>query len=371
MRICVDIQAAVTQRAGVGRYTQSLVTHLGPLAGEDELVLFYFDFQRRGVTFATPHAVQRAIRWCPGRVVQRAWRTLRWPPFDWFAGPADLYHFPNFTIPPVRGGRHVVTMHDMSFLRWPQFAERRNLRYLSATVHRTVAAADAILTLSRFSAGEIHELLGVPLDRIFPVYMGVPEGWGPADRAALAAFRRRHGLDRPYLLTVSTLEPRKNIPLLVDMFERLEAFDGDLVIAGMRGWQAEPILARMKTSPRADRIRYLDYVADEELPLLYSGAELFLIASHYEGFGMPPVEAMACNTPVVSSLGGALPEVLGDAAVLVEDFDPDRWAHTVASLLGDPDRRRALAAAGRRRAAAYTWTETARQTWDVYRKVLA
>ena len=369
MKICVDIQAAVTQRAGVGRYTQALVTHLGPLAAGDQLSLFYFDFQRQGLSFAVPGARLRAVRWCPGRWAQAAWRTVRWPPFDWFAGQANLYHFPNFTIPPLGRGRKLVTIHDLSFLRFPQFAERRNLQYLSATIRRTVAAADAVLTVSRFSAAEIHDLLHVDASRIFPIYNGVAEHLRPADRGAVAALRRQYGLERPYLLTVSTLEPRKNIPFLLDVFERLAAFDGDLVITGMRGWQYEPILARLRASPLADRIRYLDYVPEEDMPRLYSGAELFLSASHYEGFGMPPVEAMACGTPVVSSTGGALPEVLGEAAVLIAGFEVERWAQAVTALLGDAERRRALAAAGRRQAAPYTWEEAARQTWAVYRQV--
>ena len=369
MRICIDIQAAVSQRAGVGRYTQQLVEHLGPLAGDDGLALFYFDFRRQGLPFAVPAADPRAVRWCPGRLIQQAWKRLHWPPFDWFAGPADVYHFPNFAIPPLTRGKRVVTIHDMSFLRFPEFAEPRNLRYLSRVIHRTAREADAIITDSAFSASEIRALLGVAPDRIHAIHLGVDPRCAPAAPAAVAALRGRLGLERPYLLTVGTVEPRKNLPLLIEAFERMAAFDGDLVMAGMPGWKYAPILERMRTSARAARIRYLQYVPDDALPALYTGAEIFLLASHYEGFGLPPLEAMACGTPVVSSTGGSLPEVLGDAAVLIDGCDAAHWAQSIGRVLADAGQRRDLSARGRRQAARYGWQETARKTWEVYRSV--
>jgi glycosyltransferase involved in cell wall biosynthesis len=369
MRICVDIQAAVAQRAGVGRYTQQLVEHLGEAAGVDRLSLFYFDFQRGGLSFPTPHAEQRAVRWCPGRLAQQAWKRWNWPPFDWFAGPADLYHFPNFTIPPLSRGRKVVTIHDMSFVRFPEFTEERNLRHLTTVIRHTADQADAIITVSHFSAAEVESLLNVPRERIHPIHLGVSSAYGRPTADRIEAMRRRYGLSRPYLLTVGTLEPRKNLPFLVDVFEDLKTFDGDLVVAGMRGWKFEPILERLRTSAKSARIRYLEYVDEADLPALYAAAELFVLTSHYEGFGLPPLEAMACGTPVVSSTGGSLPEILGQAAVTLPTFDRSLWAEAVTRLLGDTARRASLTRAGLQHAAGFTWRETARRTFDVYRKV--
>lgn len=369
MRICVDIQPALSQRAGIGRYTRHLVQHLGEFAGEDELSLFCFDFSRRGLDFEAPRTRIQAVRWCPGRIAQQAWKRLHWPPYNWFAGPADLYHFPNFVIPPLTRGGSIVTIHDMSFIRHPEFAEPKNLRYLSATIRRTAHKADAIVTDSKFSAMEIQDLLGIPAGRVFPIHLGVAPECRPPSPDDIANTRRILDLDRPYLLTVGTIEPRKNLPLLVEAFEQLKDFDGDLVVAGMTGWKFEPILDRIKTSSAASRIRLLSYVPDGELPGLYAGAAVFAIPSVYEGFGLPPLEAMACGTPVVSSRGGSLPEVLGDAAILVEEFNAGAWATALQSLLSDAALRTRLVAAGLRHAAQFTWRETARQTWNVYRQV--
>ncbi len=369
MRICIDIQAAVAQRAGVGRYTQQLVEHLGETAGADDLSLFYFDFQRRGLSFPTPNAGQHAVRWCPGRVAEQAWKRLYWPPFNWFAGKADLYHFPNFTIPPLSRGRKVVTIHDMGFVRFPEFTEERNLRHLTSVIHRTAAQADAIITVSRFSGAEVASLLKVSPDRIHPIHLGISPSYTRPPRDHIEAMRRRYGITRPYLLTVGTVEPRKNMPFLIDVFEGLKDFDGDLVIAGMRGWKFEPILERFRSSSQAARIRYLEYVAEADLPALYAGAEVFALTSHYEGFGLPPLEAMACGTPVISSNGGSLPEVLGSAALTLPVSDRTQWVQALSRLLTDTTQRQALAQAGLRHAAGFSWHETARKTWDVYRKV--
>ena len=369
MRVCLDVQAAIAQRAGVGRYTLLLAQHLATVAGTDGLTLLYFDFKGAGALADLPKALHRRIAWCPGRVAQWAWKTLRWPPVECFAGRMDVFHGPNFILPPVRRARTVVTIHDVSFLRHPEFTEERNLRYLTARIHDTAARADAVITDSRFSAGEIVALLGVPPERVHPIHLGIGDAFRPAPTQDVEQMRARLGLRRPYLLSVGTLEPRKNIPFLVEVFEQMQKADLDLVIAGGLGWKYDAILARIQKSPRRSAIRLLHYVEDRQLPALYTGAECLLHTSIYEGFGFPPLEAMACGTPVISSTGGSLPEVLGDAAVLLAEPDAAQWAARTLSLLNDPQGSARLALAGRQQAARYSWPDTARKTWDVYREV--
>lgn len=366
----MDIQAGVAQRAGVGRYVQKLVEQLGACAAAaDEVRLFFFDFQRKGLPLAAPGTIQRACRWLPGRYVQAAWKRLNFPPFDWLAGAADVYHFPNFIVPPLTRGKSVVTIHDVSFLRFPDAAEPRNLAYLTAKIRDTVARADAIITDSAFSGREIHELLGVPQEKIHPILLGLPSDFRRPSDSAIAVARQQLGLERPYILSVGTLEPRKNFPFLVEAFERLAGCEVDLVIAGMKGWKFEPILQRMQSSPCAARIKHLDYVPEELLAPLYAGAELFVFPSLYEGFGFTPLEAMACGTPALISANGSLPEVCGGGAETVPVLDADLWAQRMGALLSDQSARTTLTLKGTQHIARFSWQTAARQTWAVYRQV--
>lgn len=368
MKICLDIQAAVAQRAGVGRYVRLLAEHLNALHEPAcELSFHYFDFMRRGLSAELANS--RAIRWCPGRAAQLLWRAFNWPPYDLLAGRADLYHFPNFTAPPLRRGKCVVSIHDASFLRYPQFTEDRNLKYLLGSIGSTVRRADAIITISRFSASELEEFFPAARGKVIVIYPGVAEHMRPPAAEEINAFRKTRGLERPYLLTVGTIEPRKNLEFLFGTFEKMDSFNGDLVVAGRRGWKCAPIFERARSSPRSNSIRFLEDVSDSELAALYGGASLFMFPSLYEGFGFPPVEAMACGAPVISSTGGSLAEVLGDAAMLIEKHDANRWARDAQFLLHDASARKSLVEKGKLRAARYTWHQAARETMALYRRI--
>ena len=370
MKVCVDIQAALGQRAGVGRYVRELAAHLGAAAGGDEVVAFYFDFKRTGLADPPEGIAAKACRWVPGRVAQAAWKRIGFPPFDWFAGEADLYHFPNFVRPPLRrGARSAVTIHDVSFLRLPETTEERNLAWLTSQIHRTAERADAILTDSHFSAREIVELLGVAEEKVHPIWLGLPPFGPPPSREEARKMRKALGLEKRFFLTVGTIEPRKNVPFLVKVYEALADVDAELVLVGGMGWKTEATMRAIEESPRRDGIRMLRGVDDAHLAALYEGAAAFVFPTLYEGFGFPPLEAMARGTPVVAARNSSLPEVLGDAAEWVEGYDAEEWAAAVRSVLGDAEKASRLRAAGVERAGKFTWEETARRTWEVYRRV--
>ena len=370
MKVCLDIQAALGQRAGVGRYVRELLGHLGAGAGADRIAAFYFDFKRSGMEAVPPDVEMRACRWMPGRAAQAAWKRLGWPPYDWLAGAADLYHFPNFIRPPLsRGKKSVVTIHDVSFLRMPETTEAKNLAWLSAEIHRTAKSADAILTDSHFSAQEICELLPVPPEKVHPVWLGLPSFGPPPSPEAVTRTRKTLGLEKPYLLMVGTIEPRKNVPLLVKAYEALRGFDGDLVLVGGLGWKTGPTLRAISESPRQTGIKLLRNLGDEPLAALYAGAAAFVFPTRYEGFGFPPLEAMGRGTPVVAARNSSLPEVLGAAAEWVDGFDAEEWASKIGAVLGDSARAARLRAAGLEQAKKFTWAETARKTWEIYRRL--
>lgn len=369
MKVCIDIQAAVAQRAGVGRYTKSLVEHLGACRGNNELELFYFDFKRRGTPFPAPGTAFKRVGWCPGRLIQQAWKNLSFPPFEFFAGLADVYHFPNFIIPPLRHGRAVVTIHDVSFLRHPETTEERNLAYLQSKIAQTVERADAIITDSAFSAREIEELLHVSSGKLHPIHLGLSAQLKRPAEMEIQNKLVQLGIQDPYILFVGTLEPRKNIPFLIEIFEHMAPEELNLVIAGMRGWKYEPILERIQSSSRSRRIAYLEYVGDASLPALYAGARAFVFPSLYEGFGFTPLEAMTCGTPVISSPAGSLEEVLGDAAHLVPGYEVDEWVQAVSDVVADEGLAETLRNRGYDHVKQFSWEKTAQATWDVYRRV--
>lgn len=367
MKVCVDIQSAIGQTSGVGRYTRCLAEALPGEKHADQLGYFYFDFRRNGSPLYKLSVDERVVRWIPGRVVQKAWKTVNFPPFDWFSGKADLFHFPNFIRPPLAHGRSVVTIHDVSFLRFPEATEKKNLQYLTSCLSRTVKEADHIITDSHFSKKELCTLMPVCEEKVTPIHLGLP----PATHQSAGKENLPDKISgRPYLLMVGTIEPRKNHRFLFEVFEQLKSYDGLLVLAGMRGWREGPIFERLEHSAERNRIVYLDYVSDQQLATLYQHADAFVFPSLYEGFGFPPLEAMRFGTPVVSSSAGSLPEVLGDAAILCNEFDVELWVEQLHKVLDDTALREQLAERGKNHAQTFSWSRTAKETWDVYRMTM-
>ncbi len=371
MNIILDYQPAVQQRAGIGRYTRLLGRYLPDyLNVEDNLGLFYFDFKRKADVTDIPTDMLRPCRLVPGKIIEQLWKRRLPPKYNWLAGKADLYHFTNFIIPPIkRKAKTVVTICDMSFMRHPECAEARNLAYIRSRIADTVKRADSIVTISEFSKKEIEHFFPASTGKVSSIYLGIDQNFSAVGDSAVKSMRKRLGLERPYILAVGTLEPRKNYKFLIDVFEILDA-DVDLVIAGSPGWKYGPILDRIKVSSKESRIHCLNYVGDGDLAALYSGAELYVMTSLYEGFGFPPLEAMQCGVPVVSSRGGSLEEVLGDAAEIVPSFDAEEWAVALKRNLTDSALRSERSRLGFDVARRYRWEETARQTAEVYRDVL-
>ena len=373
MKICIDIQSAVAQRAGVGRYTKVLVENLIKNGHADQLKLFYFNFKKfESPIDNTDNIEMKPITYIPGQFVQKAWKTINFPTFDFFAGKADVYHFPNFIIPPVadKKGKKIVSIHDTSFIRFPQFTEEKNLKYITKKIKKTVERADKIITISHFSAEEIKTLLNVPEHKIAVTHLGISESFMPEDKhEAFLKVKEKTQIADPYILTLGTVEPRKNLLLAIEMFEKMKHFDGNLVIAGMLGWKYETIMEKIKESPKSKKIIYLNYVPDGLLSSLYSAASLYIIPSHYEGFGFPPVEAMACGTPVLSSKGGSLPEILGNAAEYAEFNAPEQWADKAEQIINTQSIQNDLIKKGIKQASKYRWSKTAEETWNIYQEL--
>jgi glycosyltransferase involved in cell wall biosynthesis len=372
MRIVIDYTPAALQGAGIGRYTRGLVDALLPLlAPEDQVTLL---FPRGPTPFArTDWPDQVAIRRLPlpDRYQTILWHRLQLPlPVEWVAGDADIFHAPNFLLPPVRRAKTLLTIHDLAFMVRPEYAWPDLRRFLEQAVPRSVARADHILADSQASRRDAIRFFDLSPERVTVVGAGVDSRFHPMDFGETAAVREKYGLDWPFVFSISTLEPRKNFDGLIRAFaqaRRQANLPHHLVIAGGKGWLYEDVFAAVEEESAGDFVHFPGFVPDEDLPALYNLADLFAFPSHYEGFGLPLLEALACGTPALASDTSSLPEIAGDAAYLVPVDDHEALVAGLIHLLTDDDAREALGALGPDQAARFTWEAAASRLYAVYR----
>jgi glycosyltransferase involved in cell wall biosynthesis len=371
LRVAVDATPLVTlggQRSGVGTFVAGA---LEALAARQDLDVRAYALTFRGRRVwrtVLPEGVRPVGVAVPARLVRAAWLRSSWPPLEWFAGRADVAHGTSFVAPPVRRGGAVVTVHDLTPVRFPEMVEADAAAF-PALVKAAVARGAFVHTPSRYVAREVVDLLGVPEERVVAVPHGTPHvSGGDAARGRAAA-----GAER-YVLAIGTIEPRKAYPDLIRAFAAVAARDPELrlVVAGRQGW-GSAAYARAVAELAPDvrpRVRATGWLPDQERNDLLAGAAVLAYPSRYEGFGLPPLEAMAAGVPVVASDAGSLPEVLGTAAPLVPVGDVDALAGALrATLALDGPAREAVIAAGRARAATFTWPACAAGLASLYRTV--
>ena len=366
MKVALELQPCCGKRSGIGTYVYELARHLKNQDGL-EFVGNLFNFRGREDTSSILSGVTMPIRenrlFAYG-VYRRLWDLL---PLDYgraFPGGADLTVFFNYVVPPRGAGKVMTTIHDMTYLRFPETVAARNLRRLNSGVARSVEQSERILTVSEFSKREIVELLGVSADKVSVVY-NAPSVAGGAVTARKYA--------EPYILYLGTIEPRKNLVRLIRAFELLKKeqdLPHKLIIAGGNGWNYETIYRAAEKCSASEEIIFTGYVGDEDKKGLYQYASAFVFPSLYEGFGIPPLEAMTFGCPVVVSSAASLPEVVGDAAELVDPLDEISIAQGIFNLLSDQSRTQTLIKRGRRQVKKYTWAASANKLTEICRMVL-
>lgn len=372
----IDYTAAVHQTAGIGRYTFELVRTLARLVNGLEAIDYRLFVAGAGRDFK-PAPLGRPFHWCPTRLTERwlgrLWYRLQLPLWiETWTGPLDLFHAPDFFLPPVRARtRTIVTVHDLSFVRLPETTMVGMERQLNTWVPLSVQRAGHVIAVSEATRQDLIELYQTPPEKITTLYHGVAESFRPVrDKAHLTAVRQKYRLgEDPFLLSVGTIQPRKNYRRLIQAFARLDPALS-LVIVGSKGWHTGEILAEVTRRRLDGRVKFLGFVADADLPALYSAASLFVYPSLYEGFGLPVLEAMACGTPVVASNVSALPEVAGQAGLLVDPYDVAALATALGRVIEDPDLHQFLAQAGLVQAQKFRWEETGQKLLGLYQRLL-
>jgi glycosyltransferase involved in cell wall biosynthesis len=378
VRITIDYTPALRQSAGIGRYTRGLVGALAALDRQNQYTLFCAGrapgADSTGAAGWPSNFRVRVVPW-QARHLGIAWHRLHLPlPAEWLAGPTDLFHSPDFTLPPLARARGVVTVHDLSFLTVPECADPRLRAFLERAVPGAVRRARRVLADSASTANDLNRLLGVPAEKISIVPAGIEARFQPVrDPACLARVRARYSLPERFILGLGTLEPRKNFVRLIQAYAELQRrapLPQNLVIAGGPGWLYEGIYAEARRQAAPERICFPGFVADEDLPALYTLADAFAFPSLYEGFGIPPLEAMGCGTPVICANNSSLPEAVGDAALLVDATDVGGLAGGLLGLLGDGALRARLVTAGLARAGRFTWSDAAAGLLAAYRQAM-
>ncbi|TKJ16700.1 glycosyltransferase family 1 protein [Blastococcus sp. CCUG 61487] len=361
MRIGLDATPLLGPRTGVARYTEELLRGLAA-GGGDDVVATAFTF--RGVDAlraAVPPSVEVRARRLPARVLRRLWSTVEFPPVSWSSGRVDLFHATNFVLPPVGRATGVVTVHDLSFLRTRGAVDAASLAYREL-VPRSIGRAAVVLTPSQAVADEITAEYGTDPARVVATPLGVSPGWLDTrrpDQAWLAA----RGLPADYVVAVGTLEPRKGLQTLVDAFDRLLRSDPEapsLVLVGPQGWGAALDLSRLP----AGKVHLTGFLGDDELRQVVAGSRGLAFPSLYEGFGLPPLEALACGRPVVVSDLPVMHEVLAEHGRYVPVGDVDALAEAIGRLPREDDEP--AQSARRLHASTFTWARFAGQIRAAY-----
>jgi len=368
MRIAFDGTALRPRRTGVGYYTEHLLRHLALTAHDDELIVL----SNRPVATDAPLPERVRIVTARHRVPRMVWMQTGAPAALKRIG-ADVVHFTNGMLPVVSPVPTVVTIHDMSLRLYPRYHPMRRVLLNRPLVDLAARRADAIVTVSETAKRDIVRLYRLDPDRVHVVYeAAAPAFRRVTDPAELDRVRAKYGFRDRVILYVGTIEPRKNLPTLVEAFARGRRrgdLDHQLVCVGPYGWLSRDLDERIRRANVADAIAFTGYVPFDDLPAIYSLAEMFVYPSMYEGFGLPVVEAMACGVPVITGRAAALAEVGGEAAAHVDRIDADGLAEAMATLAADPERRRDLAARGLERSQRFSWERAAQQSLDVYRGV--
>jgi len=372
MRICLDLSPAVHQHAGLGRYAQELLLALAVTDGQNEYVVFYNNpaAARVDPTLERFPKITTPLSYKPWRLSAMLAHFTRIPQDPLFPG-VDLFHATDHLLPYFRRIKSVFTLHDLIFLFHPETHKPLNRWFLTLMMPRFLRAADAVIAVSECTKRDAIRFYRIPEEKISVIYEGVNPRFRPADPETIAAVRARYNLPEHFILYVGTIEPRKNLTALLEAFHHLLAtHDLRLVIVGKKGWLYEGFFRRLRELGLGDRVIFTGYVPDEDLPAIYSAADLFVFPSLYEGFGLPVLEAMACGTPVICSNTSSLPEVAGDAAFLVDPTDVCSLAGAMEQALTDEHLRSELMAKGLERARWFTWEKAAAKTLEVYRGVL-
>ena len=373
MAIYIDISAAVHGRAGLGRYAESLARAL--VQEYPERFAFFYNRDRGTSPLYGLESV-------PTRTVgagYKPWRMAVWLgqslglDFERLVPEAELYHATEHLLLPLRRIPTVLTVHDLIYHLFPEHHKPLNYWFLNRAMPLFVQRAGAVIAVSESTKRDLIRCYGVQPDKITVVHEAAAPRFRPAPPEAIAAVRARYGLPEGFILTVGTIEPRKNLSRLLDVLQwlRQKGDDPRLVVVGSKGWLYEGFFRRLEESQLGDAVLLPGYVPDADLPAVYSAGRVFVFPSLYEGFGLSVLEAMACGTAVVCSRASSLPEVGGDAARYFDPTDVEEMVESIGTVWRDEALRAEMGRRGLAQAAQFSWARAAEETMAVYQRAMS
>ncbi len=365
MHIGIDAsRIALTERTGTENYTYNLIEAIKRLDQTNKYTL-YFNKLPQYFEITQPNMSTRYIP------MPRFWTQVRLLA-ETMINPPDILFIPAHTLPLIRRAKlkTIVTIHDLGSEYLPQHHQFPQKYYLNSSTKFATRFADQIIAVSESTKKDLIKKLSADPKKITVIHEGIDTNFfKPAPSADVKTVRTKLGLNSPYLLFVGTVQPRKNLEFLIEAFSKVKTSNLDLIIAGKPGWLYEETYQAPKKYEVEDRVKFIGFVPTEELPALYTGAEAFVFPSLYEGFGLPLLEAMACGCPVIAADNSSIPEVVGEAGILVKTNDQKAWQKAIKTLISDPKLASEMIKKGYRQAEKFTWDKTAARTIKLFEKV--
>lgn len=373
MKIGIDIRylSTFTNKAGFYQYVYNLVSNLLLVDSHNEYTLLATLRGFRG----DGKIVSQFLRRFPGRISDLLLEKLSMP-IEFLMGMLDIFHGPCYFVPHCLRCKSIVTIHDLMTLRYPEFLELETVDYYNKKIRISTQRADAIIAISNFTKTEIVDLLNIPEERVRVIYNGISPVFHPVkERRKIEGVKAKYGLTGNYLLFVGNIEPKKNISTLIRACAALwnsTIYKYPLLVIGSKTWHLwhfKEVWKVVQQFHAEKDIIFADVVCNEDLPYLYSGAELFIFPSLFEGFGIPVIEAMACGTPVVASNRASIPEIAGEAALLVDPLDVNEMTEAMHKVLSNRILREQLVEKGLKQVKNFSWERTARETLKLYHEI--
>lgn len=371
MHIGIDGRLPFYQRGGISQYVLNLLSALVALDRENKYTVFHSRKDTENYAPESAPNFYRGTLWTPCHHRLERWSLAA----EILPRRVDLLHSPDF-IPPAFGAKwRIITVHDLNFLYYPEFLSPESRRYYNDQIDWAVNSADMISADSCHTRNDLINRLNVNPDKVVTIHLAANSVYSQDHEvAAIKQTLERFGLPKGYLLYVGSLTARKNIQTLLlaySMVRSESAIDIPLVLAGRKGWQHELIFKQIKELGLTDMVKHIPDTSEIELAHIYSEAGLLALPSFYEGFGLPPLEAMHCGCPVIVSDRASLPEVVGSAGILIDPSDTEAWAEAIITVLTDSRKRAEMIGSGYREAERFSWDKTAADTLQLYRHVSA